>query len=880
MIASQCGGNPLDIPCEYVPENSEVKDMVDDLVYKAGIAKRKFYEMDQEKTDEIVQSMALAGLDKYMELARMAVEDTSMGIYEDKVTKNIFATENIYDHIRNEKTVGVINENDEEDYVEIAEPVGIIAVLVPVTNPTSTTLFKCLISMKTRNTIVFSFHPHALRSSIETARIMRDAAVKAGAPENCINWIEKPSIEATDYLMNHPGVNLILATGGAEMVKAAYSTGKPALGVGPGNVPCYIEKTANIDRAITDLIMSKTFDNGLICASEQGLVIDREVLDKVIKLMKNNKCYFLNEEERERLEKVMVDAEKCSIISEVVGQWPSTIAAKAGIDVPGDTKMLVVPLDGIGPGHPLSMEKLSPVLVYFIVDSVEDGLRRCQDILAFGGMGHSAVIHSSNKKVIEEFSGSVRVGRIIVNSPATHGAIGDMYNVNVPSLTLGCGSYGGNSTTSNINVSNLINIKRVAKRRNKLQWFRAPEEIYFKSGSIQYLHKMPGVKRVFIVTDPGVVNLGFVDKVSYHLNQRGNPVAVEVFSEVEPDPSVETVKSGLKLMKQFKPDTIIAVGGGSPIDAAKAMWLFYEHPEVEFDFLRLIFMDIRKRTYQYPKLGRKARLVAVPTTSGTGSEVSAFAVITHKGKNIKYPLADYELTPDVAIIDADFVMTVPPEITADTGMDVLTHALESFVSAMASDFTDALALKTIKQVFSNILKTYHNGSDSRAREKMHHASCMAGLAFTNAFLGICHSMAHKLGSEFHISHGRANAILLPHVIRYNSQPPSKFTSYPQYEYFHAPEKYREAASYLGLRANNIEEGVSSLISAVKNLMQEMNMPMTIEQCGISESVYMEVLPRLADKAFSDQSTISNPRQPLVSEIEDILRCAYRGEEYI
>lgn len=876
VSTSYCGGNPLQISCEHIPADDEVRQMVDELVENARKALDDFYDLDQKEVDDVILAMALAGLDRHAELARMAVDETRRGVYEDKVTKNIFATENIYHGIKYKKTAGIIKENEEEAFLEIAEPVGVVAALVPVTNPTSTTMFKSLICAKTRNPVIFSFHPGAQNCSVESARTMLEATVKTGAPEHCIGWIEKPSLEATRYLMHHPGVNLILATGGAEMVKAAYSTGKPALGVGPGNVPCYIEKTANLKRAVTDLIMSKTFDNGLICASEQAVIIDREVSGAVIDLMKENKCYFLNPEEIERLEEVVVDRDTCSINPDIVGQWAADIAERAGIDVPADTKLLVAALGGVGPEYPLSMEKLSPILACYIVNSFEAGLSMCEEMLAFGGLGHSAVIHCNDDDKIRQFSNRMRAGRIIVNSPATHGAIGDIYNVNIPSLTLGCGSYGGNATTSNVSVENLINVKRVAKRRNRLQWFRVPERIYFQSGAVKYLTKMRGIKRALIVTDPGVVKLGFVDKVTYHLNKRNNPVAIEVFSEVEPDPSVDTVKAGVKMMRQFKPDTVIALGGGSAIDAAKAMWLFYEHPEVEFDFLRLKFMDIRKRTFKYPKMGRQARLVAIPTTSGTGSEVSAFSVITHKGEDIKYPLADYELTPDVAIIDADFVMTVPSQITADTGMDVLTHAIEAYVSVMASEYTDALALKAIELVFEYLPKVYHEGNNREAREKMHHASCMAGMAFTNAFLGVCHSLAHKLGGEFHIPHGRANAILLPHVIKYNAQIPTKFTSYPQYEFFRAPEKYREIAEYLGLGAEDTEEGVKNLITGIRNLMQELDMPLTIAECGVNESQFMAKVDELAEKAFHDQSTISNPRQPLIPELAGLYRKAYHG----
>ncbi len=852
----------------------EQKLMVDKLVENAGQAQQALMRLSQQQIDEIVKTMALAGLDRHMELARLAVEETKKGVYEDKSIKNIFATESIYHSIKYKKTVGVISLNEEEDLIEVAEPVGVIAAVIPVTNPTSTTMFKSLICLKTANPLIFSFHPGGQNCSEAAARVMYDAALAAGAPENCISWIEQPSLEATSYLMNHPGVQLILATGGAGLVRAAYSTGKPALGVGPGNVPCYIEKSANVKRAVTDLILSKTFDNGLICASEQSVVIDREIYQEVSGLMQDYGCYFLNGQETEMLEAMAVKGEKCALNPAIVGQPAYAIAQMAGFEVPKDTKVLVAPQQEVGLGHPLSMEKLSPILACYQVADYHEGIKRCEEIVGFGGLGHSAVLHTEDKDVLAEFSRRMRTGRIIINSPATHGAIGDIYNVNTPSLTLGCGSMGRNATTSNVSVDNLINIKRVTGRRDKLQWFRVPERIYFTSGSVQYLQKMQGVTRALIVTDPGIVKLGFVDKVVYHLNKRNSPVRVEVFSNVEPDPSVETVQKGVEVMKQFRPDTIIALGGGSPIDAAKAMWLFYEHPEVEFDFLRLKFMDIRERTYKYPKLGRKAQLVAIPTTSGTGSEVSAFAVITHKGQNIKYPLADYELTPDVAIIDPDFVGTLPPAVIADTGLDVLTHALEAYVSVMASDYTDAMAMKATELVFNYLPASYGEKDNFEARSKMHNASCIAGMAFTNAFLGINHSLAHKLGGEFHITHGRANAVLLPHVIRYNAGLPSKFASFPQYEYFQAPEKYRQMAAFLGMPARTVEEGVNSLISGVEELRARVGIPDTIAQCGINEAFFKQKVPELAEKAFEDQSTSANPRMPLIEELAAILLRAY------
>jgi acetaldehyde dehydrogenase/alcohol dehydrogenase len=854
----------------------DIKATIDALVGKGNRALSQFMTMEQEQVDRIVKAMALAGLDQHMRLAKMAIEETKRGVYEDKIVKNLFATEYIYHSIKYEKTVGIIDENELEGYVEVAEPVGVIAGVTPVTNPTSTTMFKALISVKTRNPIIFAFHPSAQKSSSEAARVMLEAAVAEGAPKDCIQWIETPSLEATQTLMGHPGVNLILATGGSGMVKSAYSTGKPALGVGPGNVPCYIEKTAEIKRAVTDLILSKSFDNGMICASEQAVILDREIADEAIEFMKENTCYFLYDEELRKVEDVVINKEKGAVNPVIVGQSAYDIARMAGVEVPKDTKLLVAPIDGVGPNYPLSREKLSPVLALYIVDGYEEGIKRAEEMVAFGGMGHSAVIHSEDEKVIDLFSERIKAGRLIVNSPSTHGAIGDIYNTNMPSLTLGCGSFGNNSTTSNVSAVNLINKKRVARRRVNMQWFRIPQRVYFEPGSTQYLEKMPDISRAFIVTDPAMVELGYVNRVLYYLRKRRDYVHSKVFSQVEPDPSIETVKRGTAEMNEFKPDVIIALGGGSAMDAAKAMWLFYEYPETDFTALRLKFMDIRKRTYKFPKLGRKTKMVAIPTTSGTGSEVTSFTVISDNEKNTKYPLADYELTPDVAIIDPDFVMTVPPRITADTGMDVLTHAIEAYVSVMASDYTDAMAMKAIQLVFEYLPRAYRDGSDRRAREKMHNASCIAGMAFTNAFLGINHSMAHKLGGEFNIPHGRANAILLPYVIEYNAQKPTKFTSFPKYEHYIADEKYAEIAKYLGLPASTTEEGVASLVKAIRDLMKELDMPATIAECGISRDAYEAKVEKLADNAFEDQCTTANPRMPLVKELEEIYWRAYTG----
>lgn len=863
-------------------QEQKVKQMIDELMEKAKIASEEYLKLDQETVDNIIKAMSMAGLEHHMELAKMAVEETGRGIYEDKITKNMFATEYIYHSIKHEKTVGIINENDEDDYVEIAEPVGIIAGVTPVTNPTSTTMFKSIIAAKTRNVIVFGFHPSAQNCSVRAAEILRDAAVKAGAPENCILWIPEPSVMATSMLMHHPDVNLILATGGTGMVKNAYSCGKPALGVGPGNVPCIIEKTAKLKTSVNDLVMSKAFDNGMICASEQAVLVEKDIYKEFEDLMRKAGCYFVSPEEKEKLKDVMfeyVDGRGDKLKSHIPGKSPYEIAEMAGFEIPKDTKVIVVYEEGIGEGYPFSKEKLSPVLTYYIVENFEEALDKAERLLEFGGLGHSAVIHSEDREKILQFSEKMKAGRIIVNSPSTHGAIGDIYNTNMPSLTLGCGSFGGNSTTANVSSVNLINIKRVARRRVNMQWFKIPEKIYFEAGSIAYLEKMPDIERAFIVTDQGMVKLGYVDKILYHLRKREKHVHCEIFDEVESDPSFETVNKGLEMMRNFKPDVIIALGGGSPIDAAKGMWLFYEHPDADPEGLKLKFMDIRKRTYKFPKLGIKTKMVAIPTTSGTGSEVTSFAVLTDKVNNKKYPLADYELTPDVAIVDPDLVLSLPKTVTADTGMDVLTHALEAYVSNMASDFTDGLSEKAVELVVNYLPKAYTDGAnDTIAREKMHNASTIAGMSFTNAFLGVCHSLAHKIGAEFHLAHGRINAILLPYVIRYNATLPTKFVSFPKYEYFIADQKYAQMAKKIGLKADTVEEGVSSLISKVKELNDFLGIPKSLKEAGIDETEFMAKVDMLADRAFEDQCTTANPRVPLVSELKQILIDSYYGNE--
>ncbi|AFQ10566.1 TPA: bifunctional acetaldehyde-CoA/alcohol dehydrogenase [Bacillus pacificus] len=862
---------------KIVNEMQEVKEMIDTLVNNGRKALQALESFTQEQIDNIVHEMALAGVDQHMPLAKLAVEETGRGVYEDKCIKNIFATEYIWHSIKKDKTVGIIHEDPHEEIIEIAEPVGVVAGVTPVTNPTSTTMFKALIAIKTRNPIIFAFHPSAQNCSIAAAKTVYDAAVKAGAPKYCIQWIEKPSVEATKQLMNHEGVALVLATGGAGMVKSAYSTGKPALGVGPGNVPCYIEKSAHIKRAVNDLILSKTFDNGMICASEQAIIVDKEIYDDVKTEMIANDCYFVTEEERSKLEKLVINENTCAVNSDIVGKSAQYIAKLVGITVPKNTKMLVAEIQGIGAAYPLSREKLSPVLACVKANSLEEGFTYCEEMLNLGGLGHSAVIHSVNKEVQKQFGLRMKACRLIVNAPSSQGGIGDIYNGFIPSLTLGCGSYGKNSISQNVTATHLLNIKRLANRKKNMQWFKLPPKIYFEKHATAYLANMPNISRAFIVTDPGMVEHGYVDTVTHYLRKHVNDVKVEVFFEVEPDPSDETVFKGAEMMRSFQPDVIIALGGGSAMDAAKGMWLFYEHPETTFYGIKQKFLDIRKRTCKYPELGSKAQFVAIPTTSGTGSEVTPFAVITDKKNNIKYPLADYELTPDVAIVDPQFVMTVPPHVTADTGMDVLTHAIEAYVSVLANDYTDGLALKAIDLVFKYLPRAFKDGNDEEAREKMHNASAIAGMAFANAFLGINHSLAHKIGPEFHIPHGRANAILMPHVVRYNAIKPRKHALFPKYEHFVADERYAHIARMLGLPASSTAEGVESLVKAIIELGKSLNINMSIAGQGVAKDQFEEVVGLLAERAFEDQCTTANPKLPLISELKEIYMKAYKGE---
>lgn len=851
-----------------------VEEMIQKYTNKAKHALVELEDFNQEQIDHIVHQMALAGLNDHMRLAKMAVEETKRGIYEDKCVKNMFATESIWHDIKNDKTVGIIQDDEQAGVMTIASPVGVVCGVTPVTNPTSTTMFKALIAVKTRNPIIFAFHPSAQKSSAEAAKVLYEAAVKAGAPNNIIQWIETPSLEATNGLMNHPDIAIVLATGGSGMVKAAYSTGKPALGVGPGNVPSYIEKTAKIKRAVNDVIVSKTFDNGMICASEQAVIVDKEIYSEVRSEFERQGVYFVSKKELPLLEDAVMTMDKTAVNPAIVGQSADTIAQLAGIKAPKGTKILMAELEGVGSEYPLSREKLSPVLAMLKAENTEHGFELCQKMLELGGLGHSAAIHTKRMDLAAEFGEKMKAGRIIVNSPTAQGGIGDIYNNMLPSLTLGCGSYGRNSVSTNVSAVNLINLKTVAKRRNNMQWFKLPPKIYFEKNSVQYLQKMPNVKRAFIVCDPGMVEFGYADIVENELNKRQDSVAVRIFSDVEPNPSIETVERGTAAMKEFQPDTIIALGGGSAMDAAKGMWLFYEQPESSFSGAKQKFMDIRKRTYKIPDL-KKTTFVAIPTTSGTGSEVTPFTVITDNAINVKYPLADYALTPDVAIIDSQFVMTVPKSITADTGMDVLTHAIESYVSVMASDFTKGLSLQAIKLVFEYLEESYAYGTEE-AREKMHNASTLAGMAFANAFLGINHSLAHKIGAEFEIPHGRANAILMPHVIRYNASAPTKHQIFPKYEYFRADEDYAEIARYLGLKGSTTEELVEALVQNIYQLGKKLNIEMSMKAQGVTKEQLDQAADRLAELAFEDQCTTANPKEPLIAELKEILYATYEG----
>ncbi|QPB43589.1 bifunctional acetaldehyde-CoA/alcohol dehydrogenase [Rodentibacter haemolyticus] len=853
---------------------------VNALVEKGLLALEEFRQLNQEQVNYIVAKASVAALDQHGVLAMHAYEETGRGVFEDKATKNLFACEYVVNNMRNLKTVGVISEDDVTGITEIADPVGVICGVTPTTNPTSTAIFKSLIALKTRNPIVFAFHPSAQQSSAHAARIVYEAAVAAGAPKNCIQWIEHPSMEGTSALMKHPGIATILATGGNAMVEAAYSCGKPALGVGAGNVPAYVEKSANLKQAVHDIVMSKSFDNGMVCASEQAAIVDEEIYDEFVKEMQSYGVYLVNKKEKAMLEALMfgvkADSKNCSgakLNANVVGKPATWIAEQAGFKVPSRTNILLAECKEVGEKEPLTREKLSPVLALVKATSTEDGLNKAEQMVEFHGLGHSAAIHTTNAELAKEFGERVKAIRVIWNSPSTFGGIGDVYNSFLPSLTLGCGSYGKNSVGNNVSAVNLINIKRVGRRRNNMQWFKVPSKIYFERDSIQYLQSMKGMERVVIVTDRTMVDLGFVEKIANQITARGNHVTYQLFADVEPDPSIETVRRGTELLRSYQPDTIIALGGGSAMDAAKVMWLFYEQPEVDFRDLVQKFMDIRKRAFKFPQLGRKARFIGIPTTSGTGSEVTPFAVITEGDK--KYPIADYSLTPTVAIVDPALVMTVPAHVAADTGLDVLTHATEAYVSVLANDFTDGLALQSIKLVFEHLERSVKE-KDPEAREKMHNASTMAGMAFANAFLGMNHSLAHKIGGRFHTPHGRTNAILMPHVIRYNGTRPEKTATWPKYNYYKADVKYQEIARMLGLPCATPEEGVRSYAQACYDLAVRLGVKMSFKEQGLDEQAWLDARREIALLAFEDQCSPANPRLPLVADMEDILTRAYQG----
>ncbi|OED58693.1 bifunctional acetaldehyde-CoA/alcohol dehydrogenase [Acholeplasma laidlawii] len=849
---------------------------VDLLVTSALEALDEYMEFTQEKIDEIVAKVSVEAIDAHGRLAKLAVEETKRGVFEDKATKNLFSVEYVINHMRHLKTVGIISENTVTGITEVADPVGVICAITPVTNPTSTTIFKSLIALKTRNPIVFAFHPNAQNSSKEAARIIKEAAIKSGAPKNCISWIEHPSLENTNKLMNHPGIATILATGGNAMVKAAYSCGKPALGVGAGNVPAYIEKTANIKTAINDIVMSKSFDNGMVCASEQAAIIDKEIYKEALAELKKLHTFLCNKEQKQMLETFMFP-DGIKLNPYVVGKSAHHIAELAGFEVPLNTNILLVECKSVGKEEPLTREKLSPVLAILKSNDEVHGVALAKSMVELDGLGHSAVIHTQNDELKKTFGLALKAIRIIVNSPATFGGIGNVYNRFIPSLTLGCGSYGKNSVSDNVSAVHLLNIKRIGERKNNMQWFKVPSKIYFEKDSIEYLRQMRDVNKVVIITDRVMVDLGYVKKVTDQLSLRRNHVVYQLFTDVEADPSIETVHKGYELMKSFQPDTIIAIGGGSPMDAAKAMWLFYENPEVDFNDLKQKFMDIRKRAFRYPDLGRKSKLVCIPTTSGTGSEVTPFAVITDNKESKKYPLADYSLTPTVAIIDPALTLTQPKSVTADTGMDVLTHAVEAYVSVLANDYTDSLAIQAVKMVFKYLKRAFDNGLDFEAREKMHNASTMAGMAFGNAFLGISHSMAHKVGGRYHIPHGRINAILLPHVVLYNGTVPAKLSTWPKYTHYVADEKYMELARAIGLDPKSKEEGVKMFAKACHDLAVSLGINMSFASQKVEEKDFLEHSETLAYLAYEDQCSTANPRLPLVADMKVILENAYYGK---
>ena len=841
-------------------------------------AQKEFATFTQEQVDKIFRAAAIAANNERIRLAKMAVEETGMGIVEDKVVKNHFAAEYIYNQYKDMKTCGVLEEDHTYGVTKVAEPIGVIAAIVPTTNPTSTAIFKTLIALKTRNAIIISPHPRAKNATIEAARVVLDAAVKAGAPEGIIGWIDQPSVELSQNVMAES--DIILATGGPAMVKAAYSSGRPALGVGAGNTPAIIDETAHIKMAVNSVLLSKTFDNGVICASEQSLVVLEQVYDEVKKELAARGAYILKGEEIDKVRKIILN-EKGGLNADMVGQSAYKIAKMAGVTVPETAKVLVGEVTSVELEEPFSHEKLSPVLALYKVKNFEEALEKADRLIVLGGMGHTSILYTDeikSKDRIAAFGEKMKTARTLINMPASQGAIGDLFNFKLaPSLTLGCGSWGGNSVSENVGPKHLINVKTVARRRENMLWFRVPEKTYFKYGclpiALDELKDM-GKKKAFIVTDKVLFDLGYTNKVTEVLERNG--IQFKVFCDVEPDPTLRCARAGAEEMLSFNPDVVISLGGGSAMDAAKIMWVMYEHPEVEFEDLAMTFMDIRKRIYKFPTMGQKAMMVAVATSAGTGSEVTPFAVITDEQTGVKYPLADYELTPDMAIVDAELMMTSPKGLTACAGVDVLVHALEAYVSIMASEYTNGLALEAIRLVFKYLPDAYSEGTTNvKAREKMAHASCMAGMAFSNAFLGICHSMAHKLGAFHHLPHGMANSLLINEVIKFNScDAPTKQAAFAQYKYPNAACRYAKVADYLGLGGNTDAEKVELLVKAIEELQRKLNMPMTIKEAGVEEDKFRADLDAMVEQAFDDQCTGANPRYPLMSELKEMYLNAY------
>ena len=844
------------------------------------VAQKEFSTFSQEKVNEIFRAAAMAANNARIELAKIAVEESGMGIVEDKVVKNHFASEYIYNKYKDDKTCGVIDRDESFGITKIAEPIGVVAAVVPTTNPTSTAIFKALISLKTRNAVIFSPHPRAKNATIAAAKIVLDAAVKAGAPKGIIGWIDEPSVEMSQILMSE--ADITLATGGPGMVKAAYSSGKPAIGVGAGNTPAIIDETAHLKMAVSSILLSKTFDNGVICASEQTVLVVDSVYDEVKNEFADRGAYFLKDTEIDKVRKVILI--NGALNANIVGQSAYKIAELAGVKVPVDTKVLIGEVESVELEEEFSHEKLSPVLGMYRVKDFDEALVKAERLVELGGFGHTSVLYTDTRMSqdrIAKFGATMKTGRTIINMPSTQGAIGDLYNFKLaPSLTLGCGSWGGNSVSENVGPKHLINVKSVAERRENMLWYRVPEKIYFKSGALGVaLRELQdlGKKKVFIVTDRVLADLGYVDKITTVLEDIN--IDFRVFSDVTPDPTLACAKKGADAMRSYGPDAIIALGGGSPMDAAKIMWVLYEHPEVHFEDLAMRFMDIRKRVYKFPTMGEKAMMISIPTSAGTGSEVTPFAVITDEVTGHKYPLADYELTPDMAIIDAELMMNMPKGLTAASGIDALTHALEAYVSVLASEFTNGQALEAIRLIFKYLPDAYNNGTtDIKAREKMAHASTIAGMAFANAFLGVCHSMAHKLGAEHHIPHGIANALLINQVIKFNAvDNPRKQAAFPQYKYPNAKWRYAQVADYLGLGGKTEDEKVNNLIKAIDELKAKLNIPTSIADAGVKREVFFATLDKLSEEAFDDQCTGANPRYPLISEIKQMYINVYEGK---